>query len=303
MIKLLCVTAIAVLSQVLFAAEVYQASNKGLSTYEELVSSLEPGSVLVLGEIHDHEGHHNSHKRILEEMVAQGVSFHVGMEFFYYPSQSIVDQYLYNEINENDFLEQVGWGGFSFDFYRDKTLLPLETGGHTFAINAPRELTRFVARNGLEKLTPELQQLMPPNFELGDEHYYERFRQAVGGDHVPPEFLGKYFAAQSIWDETMAWQSLKAIDNSREQDVFVIIVGDFHVAFGGGLPDSLIARGASKVVTVSHADSSNMKEGDKLNWLEPHPEWGQRADWVVFADREESNLTRLACDLAQVNQE
>jgi len=269
------------------AAQIYNTGEKAVSSYESLVESLEPGTVLVLGEIHNHPGHHQSHFRILEELLAQGKSFHVGMEFFYYPDQDLVDQYLYDEISELKFLESINWQPLeSFEWYRPKVWLPLETGGRTFALNAPRTLTRAVARGGLESLTPELKQLMPPNFVIGDEQYLERFRLAVGGDHVPEDLIMNYFTAQSIWDETMAWKTLEATDANPDQDIFVIVVGDFHVAFGGGLPDSLKARGAERVVSVSHVDSTDLTDDTKQEILSPHPEWGLRSDWVVFAERE-----------------
>ncbi|MEO0334978.1 MAG: ChaN family lipoprotein, partial [Pseudomonadota bacterium] len=281
MMKCVLLFGLAFLGPSVFAGEVYQVSDSAnSSSYEELVASLEPGTILLLGEIHDHEGHHESHSRILNELIAQGRSFHVGMEFFYYPSQPLVDEYIFGELSEQAFLEAVGWGSLSFDFYRPKVLSPLETGGRTFAINAPRELTRSVAREGLENISSELRSLMPPNFEIGSEKYKERFREAVGGDHFPDELLENYFAAQSIWDDTMAWQSLQAIENHPGQDIYVVVVGDFHVAFDGGLPDRLRARGAQRVVTVSHADSTQMNKQDKLDWLAPHPSWGLRSDWV-----------------------
>ena len=268
------------------SSEIFETAKESESSYEALVESLQPGTVLVLGEVHDHPGHHSSHKRILDELLAQGKSFHVGMEFFYWPDQELVDLYLYDEISEDDFLKQISWGQpESFPWYRPKVLLPLETGGKSFAINAPRALTRSVARNGLENLSPELQQLMPPNFEIGNDHYLERFRQAVGGDHFPVDQLMNYFTAQSIWDETMAWKTLESAEMNPGRDIFVIIVGDFHVAYGGGLPDRLLARGANNVVSVSHVDSSDLTEADKQEILSPHPEWGLRSEWIVFSER------------------
>jgi uncharacterized iron-regulated protein len=114
MFKSICVAAAMFAACSSYAAEVYRVSNKFLASYEQLVSSLEPGTILVLGEIHDHVGHHNSHRQILDEMLAQGVSFHVGMEFFYYPDQGLVDQYLYDEVTEKDFLQQIFLGRLTF---------------------------------------------------------------------------------------------------------------------------------------------------------------------------------------------
>lgn len=265
-------------------AQLYKADTKSVADVTQLVESLEPGDVLVLGELHNNGQHHLNQEAILNEMHAQGVTFDVGMEFFHdWRKQPAVDNYLSGETTEEEFLSAIGWGGDNYGFYRNLVLWPLEVGGWTYAINAPKELTRTIARGGLASLTPDLRALMPPDFQLGDAEYLERFKLAVGGDHVPPDQIANYFAAQSTWDETMAWQSLY-FQSQSNSDVFVIIVGDFHVSYGGGLPDSLMARGAQRVVTVSQIDASQMNKEQKSQVIEPHPRWGQRADWIWLTE-------------------
>jgi uncharacterized iron-regulated protein len=275
------------LSSINAEAQLYKASTQEVASVEALVGTLQKGDVLVLGEYHDQRPHHLNHEAILNELLAQGLSFDVGMEFFYdYRLQSVVDQFLFDQIDEETFLKQIQWGEDNFDFYRPKILAPLETGGKTFAINAPRELTRAVSRQGLSALSPELKALLPPDFALGNSQYFQRFKDAVGGDHFPEDQLHNYFAAQSIWDDTMAWQSILNF-NSSSSDVFVIVVGDFHVSYGGGLPDRLIARGAKRVVTLSQMDVTEVPEKDRGALLIPHPDWGSRADWIWLTENKE----------------
>ena len=76
----------------------------------------------------------------------------------------------------------------------------------------------------------------------------------MSGGHVPDSKLDNYFQAQSTWDETMAWQSLEFMKNHIDQ-VFVIIVGEFHVQYGGGLPASLNRR----IQLMGLADKINVK--------------------------------------------
>lgn len=269
-------------------AQLFNGSTQAPSSVEALVSSLKTGDVLVLGEFHDQKPHHQNHEEILNELLAQGLTFDVGMEFFYdYRLQPVVEKYLFEQISEIDFLKAIGWGGDSFDFYRNKVLAPLEVGGKTFAINAPRELTQAIARKGLASLAPDLQALMPHDFSIGNDQYLARFKEAVGGDHFPKDKLQNYFAAQSVWDDTMAWQTLRNISTSS-RDVFVIIVGDFHVSYGGGLPDRLLARGASRVVTVSQIDVTEVEQKDRSTLVAPHPQWGPRADWIWITENKES---------------
>ncbi len=265
-------------------AQLYKSETRSSSTVEELVESLRPGDILLLGELHTNAQHHLNQEAILNEMHAQGVTFDVGMEFFYdWRKQINVDSYLNGDSSKEEFLTAINWGGDSYDFYKHLVLWPLEVGGWTFAINAPRELTQTIARSGFKSLPPKMQALMPPNFELGNDQYFERFKLAMGGDHVPPDQLINYFTAQSVWDETMAWQTLTHQSRSSS-DIFVIIVGDFHVAYGGGLPDRLLARGARRVVTLSQVDASDLSKKKKSMLLQPHPKWGLRADWIWMTE-------------------
>lgn len=265
-------------------AQLFNGNSKATSNIEQLVESLQPGDVLVLGELHDNEKHHLNHEAILNELHAQGVTFDVGMEFFYdYRKQGLVDKYLTGELDDEQFQTQFGWGGDNFGFYKNKILWPLQVGGWTYAINAPRELTGAIAKNGLEGLSQHLKNLLPVNFQLGSQQYFDRFNKAVGGGHVPPEKLANYFAAQSAWDDTMAWRSLTAFEHS-DSDIFVIVVGDFHVAYEDGLPERLRQRGARRVVTVSQLDVTGLGSKEKAFLLEPHPQWGQRAQWIWMTE-------------------
>jgi uncharacterized iron-regulated protein len=77
----------------------------------------------------------------------------------------------------------------------------------------------------------------------------------------------------------MAWKACEAIKSHPEQ-VFVIIVGEFHVQYGGGLPARLKAHGCSQVKTMSLVDVTDYSEEKAKKELEPSPVYGPRADWV-----------------------
>ncbi|MEZ4871017.1 MAG: ChaN family lipoprotein [Bdellovibrionales bacterium] len=147
----------------------------------------------------------------------------------------------------------------------------------------PKRINSSNFKGGAVQLTPELKRWMPPNFTLGNALYKQRFEDVMK-DHVPPEKLDNYFASQSVWDETMAWRVSEFIKN-HDQHVFVIIVGDFHAAYFGGLPDRLKARGVENLIVLSQVDSrhSDQKEFEEL--IDPHPEYGPRADFILSVEQ------------------
>lgn len=246
------------------------------SSLEVMVESIPNGAVLVIGEVHGQAPVQDQQMQILQALRDRGLKVHVAMEFFNWPFQELVNQYRLGNLSEPDFLQQIGWGkGFSFDYYRSQALWPRSSQGEQcLAINAPSSLTRKVSRMGLASLTDEDKALLPPQFQLGNQSYFERFKLAIG--HGTPEQMENYFAAQSIWDDTMAF---RAVQTPASDAVTVIIVGEFHVQYGGGLPDRLRQRTNRPVVTLSQVDSSQEPSG----YLPDH-KYGPRADYIWMVD-------------------
>lgn len=216
-------------------------------------------AVFVLGEIHDQACHHANHLELIKELEKTQRVIHVGLEFISYTFQEKLDQYNRGELNDEEFQKAVEWGE-DFHFYKPKIKAPLRSGGQALAINAPRSLSFKIARSGLDSLNEQEKALLPPEFSLGNAAYFERFKQVMsdssGGHQLPPQALQNYFASQSLWDDTMAYQ----VSRWREfypDDHIVIIVGDFHVIYGGGLPDRLAARGLENIVTLSQDKSQD----------------------------------------------
>lgn len=265
------------------AGKIYNGETQKEVNLYEIVSKVEPGSVVIVSEQHDMVKHHDNQYNFLKMLGHHkpGQIISVGMEFFYVGQQPFVDDYLQGKTAEKEFLEKLNWGGFSFDFYRDSVRYPLLSGGTTLAINAPRYLTRKIAKDGLDSLTEEDKLLIPEGFELGNDLYLDRFRKIFsgGGHDVPEETLMKYFTSQSLWDDTMANETAKYLEENPEH-IFVIIVGDFHAAFNGGLPDRLAKRGLDKVTVISQVAVDGYTDEEKKSVIGLHPKYGKRADYI-----------------------
>ena len=71
-------------------------------------------------------------------------------------------------------------------------------------------------------------------FELGDSGYRERFEESMQG-HASPEAVQRYFEAQSLVDETMAY-SLQLLATGR---FHFVIAGNFHTNYASGIVAAL----------------------------------------------------------------
>jgi uncharacterized iron-regulated protein len=249
----------------------------------EAFQNIPQGSIVVLGENHGYAVHQAQHIAVLDTLRALGHKVSVGLEFFTYTEQNLVNDYRAGRLSEVDFLSAIKWGSPSYSFYRSQALFPnLADGSMTWALNAPRALTSKVAKTGLGSLTPAESALLPPNFSLGRDSYRERFLAMM--PHLPsPEAGERYFAAQSIWDDTMAWRAQEFISQHPGQTL-VIVVGEFHVQYGGGLPDRLRARlPNTRIVTLSQFNTYGLTEAEILNETRPSYDYGPRADLVWLA--------------------
>ncbi len=270
-------------------AQIYDSSGVQRQTLDQVISSISAGTILVVGEVHGESLIRDQQLSILNALRAAGHKVSVGMEFFYYPDQAVVQDYRKGLLTNEQLIKAVGWTGFDIGLYTPQLLFPRnEFGEAGLAINSPKTLTRQISQQGLAGLSIDQKKLMPPEYLQGNDAYRERFCNIMSGGHVPDSKLDNYFQAQSTWDETMAWQSLEFIKDHSDQ-VFVIIVGEFHVQYGGGLPASLIRRiqamGLDKkifVKTISQILTSGLTADQVTESILPSAKYGPRADYLFL---------------------
>jgi uncharacterized iron-regulated protein len=269
-------------------SQLYQGSTLKVVDPSAIVSKVKPGSILILGENHGLASNRDQHVQLLNLLRASGLTVSVGLEFLNYPDQTFVNQYLSKEINDEQFLSIINWQGFDFQFYKQQILFPnIDKGETTLALNMPRSITSKISKSGLESLTPDEQKLMPPQFHLGRDSYKQRFSDIM---HVPVgPMMEKYFAAQSTWDDTMAYTATEFMKQHPNQ-VLVIIVGEFHAQYGGGLADRILARAPGlSVVSLSQIWAVNqmtdgtvvpMTDEEIMAEIKPSEKYGPRNDFI-----------------------
>jgi uncharacterized iron-regulated protein len=268
-----------VISQSACAQVEYDGHTGAVIKDETFYGSLAAGTVLIVSEIHTSAKHHEVQRQVLEKLAATSYPKSVGMEFFYYPQQDQVNDYVTDKIDEATFLNAINWSKKTpFEFYRYQVRFPATHGGDTVALNMPMAITGKVKDVGIEGLNEEERKLLPPNFELGADSYLKRFREVMK-DHAPEDKILKYFAAQSLWDDTMAWKASEYM-KSHSDHLLVIIVGDFHVAYQDGLVARLRKRGVQKIVSVSQVDTYGMSDTERRATIAPDEVYGVRADFV-----------------------
>lgn len=253
---------------------------------EQVARTIPAGTVLVVGEIHGKSEIQRQQMELLNHLRNQGRRLSVGMEFLNAVDQSFVDQYTTGVMTEDDFKTAINWSGIDFKFYKQQINFPQKNQNETtVALNVPADVTKQIARGGVESLSVDQRSLLPLDFQMGNDLYKERFIQSIGHP-LPANAVDNYFAAQSAWDESMSYHTVEFLKNNP-QDIMVIIVGEFHVQYGGGLPDRLRDRlnqaGLSyNVVTISQVMTDGLSE-DEINLeINPSEAYGYRADYILL---------------------
>lgn len=214
----------------------------------QATSNIMPGDVVFLGEYHNSINQHDYEMAVLRQLRGQGLRVSVGFEFFNYPNQGEVNSWRQGALPESQMLQRAFQGrADQFDFYREQAQWPrLNFGEMTVALNLPMNIAGAIREKGVEQLNAQERSFLPRDFQIGNDLYKERFtREMQNHGELPvndPQVLRKYFEAQSAWDDVMAVNAKSFLDSHQDQ-VLVVIVGEFHSRYGGGLPDRLLARG------------------------------------------------------------
>jgi uncharacterized iron-regulated protein len=164
--------------------------------------------------------------------------------------------------------------GFDYGMYRPLLQTATESHVQLVALNAPRALTRAVARHGLLALPPDVSRSLP-ELDLGDVEHKRYFFAAMGlndttageGSHGHHGDGERFYAAQVLWDETMAESAAAWLTHPARR--MMVIAGNGHCH------ETAIPKRARRRVPDLETVSVLLRSGD--DELPPHAQ----SDFVV----------------------
>jgi uncharacterized iron-regulated protein len=224
-------------------------ANPTAQSHPAILKQLFQAQVVYLGETHDHSPDHKAQLEILKKLYAREPNLAIALEMFQKPFQSSIDRYLDGTISEAELLEQTEYPkrwGFNWDFYAPVLRFAKTNRIPVLAINTPSEVTRKVARTGLESLTSEDFRWIPPmsDIDIANTAYRQRLQetyQSFHSAHGNSAGFDRFFQAQVLWDETMADAIAQYWLKNRNRKV-VVLVGQGHLLYGDGIPSRVARR-------------------------------------------------------------
>jgi len=227
------------------------ASGKAVR-FDELMDSASAKDIVFVGENHDNTEHHLLQVQILQALLIRDPSIVLAMEFFQRHQQEVLDRYTLQDMTEEAFLEEIDWKetwGLPYHFYRPLLLAAKERKIRVFALNAPREIVKKVAREGLGALDEEERAQIPGDMDLANEahraYVLEAFERHQQGDLKHFDF---FYEAQTLWDETMAWNIVDFLKTHRRK--MIVFSGNGHIIRKFGIPDRVQRRLPVSLVTI-----------------------------------------------------
>ncbi|MEO0771160.1 MAG: ChaN family lipoprotein [Cyanobacteria bacterium J06649_4] len=214
---------------------------------EQTLAAIAPSQVIYLGELHTSEAAHAAQLDIIQARNSEA-DLAIGMEMFQRPFQPVLDSYLAGEITEAELIEQseyeTRWG-YDWELYAPIVRYAKENQIPLIALNTPTEVTRQVAREGLNSLSGDALTYIPPVDEVDTSNKaYQESVAAVFGAHGGMGHsmsFENFFAAQVLWDETMADAIAKQLESDPDRQV-IVLVGEGHIAYDYGIPDRVTRR-------------------------------------------------------------
>lgn len=221
----------------------------------ELFDDLSRFDAVCVGELHDNPHHHYAQLAVVEGLWPRarhaGRALGIGFEMFQRPFQRALNRYADGTIDEAELLEETEWEerwGHPFAYYRPLVQLARTAGLRLVALNAPRELTRKVAREGLSSLDAKERSTLPV-LDFGNAEHRKAFDAAMADHPKGQGDLENYYAAQVLWDETMAQTAAGWLQERAPARQLVIVAGRAHCQ-NSAIPSRIERRGDFRVASV-----------------------------------------------------
>jgi uncharacterized iron-regulated protein len=218
------------------------------------ISKIQQHDVVYLGENHDSLTAHQQQLEIITQLQAKLAGdekyLAIALEMFQRPFQPLLDRYLAGTITEEQLRAQIEYDtrwGYDWEFYAPILRFAQAQQIPLIALNTPSEITQKVATSGIDSLADQDWRYIPPRpqIELDNPEYRQRITEIYQshaaqrqGNSTDAE---NFFAAQVLWDETMA-EAIASYYQNHPNSQIIVLVGKAHVTDDYAIPDRVNRR-------------------------------------------------------------
>jgi uncharacterized iron-regulated protein len=219
--------------------------------------------VIYVGEMHGDRGNHEYELDLIRGMIRRGVRFAVGWEMFDRGQQTDLDRFDQHKLALDDLVAQTGfqksWGRYS-PLYAEILRTTSRAKIRNIGLNAPSSLAHQIARG--EPLSSGEADEIPKDFTI-PAGAYQNFVQMLG-DHpgMQENDLSRFFAAQNLWDQTMA-KTILEFRQKYPKTKLLVLTGRDHVKGGFGIPNYVSQKSSAKQLVLFPPVANDIADGQK----------------------------------------
>ncbi len=231
--------------------DVVRLKDRATIPFDRMVGEVSKSRVIVIGETHDNQAHHDLQLKIIRTLHEGGAPLAVGLEMFRAESQELLDKWWRWGMPTEQFeaLYRENWG-MPWLLYRDIFLYTRQKRIPLVGLNVPREIIAKVAREGYGSLTEAERKKLPPGLTCTVDEAYRSFIRRTFSEHAHAS--GRSFEhfceAQMVWDTAMAIYALDYLDKNPGSRI-VILAGSVH-AWKRAIPRQIATMRPDVTVSV-----------------------------------------------------
>jgi uncharacterized iron-regulated protein len=219
--------------------------------FDRMVAEASKSRVIVIGETHDNQAHHDLQLKIIRTLYEGGAPLAVGIEMFRAESQELLDKWWRWGMPTEQFeaLYRENWG-MPWLLYRDIFFYTRQKRIPLVGLNVPGEIIAKVAREGYGSLTEAERKRLPPGLTCTIDEEYRALIRKTFTEHA--QASGRSFEhfceAQMVWDAAMAIHALDYLDKNPGSRI-VILAGSVH-AWKHAIPRQIATMRPDVTVSV-----------------------------------------------------
>ena len=242
--------------------DVVRLKDRATIPFDRMVGEVSKSRVVVIGETHDNQSHHDLQLKIIRTLYEGGAPLAVGLEMFRAENQDMLDKWWRWGMPTEQFeaLYRENWG-MPWPLYRDIFFYTRQKRIPLVGLNVSRDVISKVAREGFASLTEAERKKLPPGLTCTLDETYRSFIRSTFTEHARAS--GRSFEhfceAQMVWDTAMAIYALEYLDRNPGSRI-VILAGTAH-AWKRAIPRQIATMRPD--VTVSVILPAKGGEGDR----------------------------------------
>jgi len=217
--------------------KIFNTNTNAEISFEDMISDLGKKRVVLLGESHTNQMHHDVQFEIIKGLVESGKPVVFALEMFNADQDEALKAWSQGKSDPNTFMKQTDylttWSHnyryykAIFDYAREKNL-PI------YGANIDRKYASKIGRGGLSSLTEEDKKNLPEIDISNVEHKFLIKVLMQGMDASMPQQFENMYPAQSLWDCAMGEGAIAAATKHPDATV-VVLAGSGHVIYNLGI--------------------------------------------------------------------